>query len=224
VQYTWRLRITQEERGNITPNENITDKIEAVKPIIETPNNEAPKEIINTMPDTPPCNRAFKQIEELNDLYVNNCTKVVKGNSRLKEITVGGHIDPESGVMTLNSLRPDAVTHEFAHSISFAGAAEWGFKRDDKFWNRIEDVRNNYLKALKEDRRNLISEYATNANGAKGNNTKLDEFMAEAFTLAYNHKTNKLRTTSNYNVTPESLKWANEVLSIVDEFYKRGNK
>ena len=45
VEYTWRLRITQEERENTTPNENITDKIEVVEPIIETPklNNETPK-------------------------------------------------------------------------------------------------------------------------------------------------------------------------------------
>lgn len=44
VEYTWRLRITQEERG-LTPNENIADKIEVVEPVIETPklNNETPK-------------------------------------------------------------------------------------------------------------------------------------------------------------------------------------
>ena len=88
------------------------------------------------------------------------------------------------------------TTHEFAHTLSEELASRL-YDRDVDFWDEIEDVYARY----RESGETVLGKYAT---------SNQNEFMAEAFAYA------KLGNRPN--------EYADEVLSIIDKYFKREKK
>ena len=88
------------------------------------------------------------------------------------------------------------TTHEFAHTLSEELVSRL-YDRDVEFWDEIEDVYARYMKSGET----VLGKYAT---------SNQNEFMAEAFAYA------KLGNRPN--------EYADEVLSIIDKYFKRKKK
>ena len=88
------------------------------------------------------------------------------------------------------------TTHEFAHTLSEELVSRL-YDRDVEFWDEIEDVYARYRKSGET----VLGKYAT---------SNQNEFMAEAFAYA------KLGNRPN--------EYADEVLSIIDKYFKRKKK
>ena len=88
------------------------------------------------------------------------------------------------------------TTHEFAHTLSEELVSRL-YDRDVDFWDEIEDVYARYRKSGET----VLGKYAT---------SNQNEFMAEAFAYA------KLGNRPN--------EYADEVLSIIDKYFKRKKK
>lgn len=88
------------------------------------------------------------------------------------------------------------TTHEFAHTLSEELVSRL-YGRDSDFWDEIEDVYSKYKKSGET----VLGKYAT---------SNQNEFMAEAFAYA------KIGNIPN--------QYADEVLSIIDKYFKRNKK
>lgn len=103
--------------------------------------------------------------------------------TKLKEVQPGaahgaGDVQISGTVMRLSAKDPGTAIHEFAHSISIKDQTKFGLYNEGDFWKEIQRVRTAYMKATRDDPTQWISHYEHSSN-------KVDEFMAEAFTLGY---------------------------------------
>lgn len=136
-------------------------------------------------------------------------------NTRLKEVRTGakqaaGEVDITGLIMKINSKNLETAIHEFAHTLANTSAEKYGLADNKDFWKEIRKVRRDYSKAVHEDYiQNSISAYANSAN--------VDEFMAEAFTLAKGTEMGVPLPATYGN----GLQYANEVLKIIDKYFKK---
>ena len=135
-------------------------------------------------------------------------------DTRLEKITGGadraaGDVDITGQVMRLNSSKiPDAI-HEFAHTLANSDADKYGLTDDKDFWNEIRKIRTSYRKAVRDDWKKQISSYADSQS--------IDEFFAEAFTLAKAKELGvELPDTYGNDYT-----FANMVLKVIDKYFKK---
>lgn len=133
----------------------------------------------------------------------------------------GGSID-QGGTMRIFVQDPSVIIHEFAHGIASTLRDDNGLSSNKDFWKEISKVRTEYRKAIQSDYRNSLGVYA-NSGGGRGRGN-LNEFMAEGFTISYAKSIGVSLNSSHYNVTSQSLRWANEVKSVVDKYFKKKKK
>ncbi len=170
---------------------------------------ETPSKVQFNLPDNPASQRAKQMIIDLDSEYDNE-RKMVKKVSALesnKSIT-------QDGIITLASTDKGTIAHEFAHTLSSV-LNGWGFVNLQK---ELTSLYEEYMKAVKTDRLNSISSYAD--NGGKERGRKIDEFMAEAFSMAYNYEKGN---RTNYVINEKNLKWAQKVKALIDKYHKREN-
>lgn len=139
-------------------------------------------------------------------------------NTKLKEVAVGseksaGSVQISGTKMFLSSHAEHIAIHEFAHSISMHNQTKYGFYEESAFWKEITAVRTSYKKSLKNDTAKRISTYANTA-GFKD----IDEFMAEAFTLAYMRE-KEIEIPRNYG---EETVFSSKVLEIIRKYFGKG--
>ena len=139
-------------------------------------------------------------------------------NTKLKEVTVGseksaGSVQISGTKMFLSSHAEPVAIHEFAHSISMHNQTKYGLYEESAFWKEITAVRTSYKKSLKNDTAKRISTYANTA-GFKD----IDEFMAEAFTLAYMRE-KEIEIPRNYG---EETVFSSKVLEITRKYFGKG--
>ena len=119
--------------------------------------------------------RIKKDITSLSNEYKTRLIKVQTGKQQKHE---AGYVGLDFA-MNLSSKKTSVITHEFAHSMAMSSADKLGITEDVSFRKEIEIVRRKYNKAKSKDRKYIISSYADES---------IDEFMAEAFTLAKLHR------------------------------------
>ena len=139
-------------------------------------------------------------------------------NTKLKEVAVGseksaGSVQISGTKMFLSSNAEHVAIHEFAHSISMHNQTKLGLYEESAFWKEITAVRTSYKKSLKNDTAKRISTYANTA-GFKD----IDEFMAEAFTLAYMRE-KEIEIPRNYG---EETVFSSKVLEITRKYFGKG--
>ena len=133
--------------------------------------------------------------------------------TKLKEVKPGsqhsaGAVQISGTVMNLSSAKAETAIHEFAHTISVLDQTKFGLYDEADFWNEIRGVRTEYRKERKQNQMYSVSTYADSEN-------KLDEFMAESFTMAYMIK-NGFSLPDKYG---NATKTANEVYDIVKKYF-----
>ena len=139
-------------------------------------------------------------------------------NTKLKEVAVGseksaGSVQISGTKMFLSSHAEHVAIHEFAHSISMHNQTKLGLYEESAFWKEITAVRTSYKKSLKNDTAKRISTYANTA-GFKD----IDEFMAEAFTLAYMRE-KEIEIPHKYG---EETVFSSKVLEITRKYFGKG--
>ena len=139
-------------------------------------------------------------------------------NTKLKEVAVGseksaGSVQISGTKMFLSSNAEHVAIHEFAHSISMHNQTKLGLYEESAFWKEITAVRTSYKKSLKNDTAKRISTYANTA-GFKD----IDEFMAEAFTLAYMRE-KEIEIPHKYG---EETVFSSKVLEITRKYFGKG--
>lgn len=130
----------------------------------------------------------------------------------------GGSMN-QGGLMEIQVKDITIPIHEFAHGIATTRRDDNGLSNNKEFWKEISRIRTRYRKAVENSRENSIGSYA-NSGGGKGRDN-LNEFMAEGFTMSYAHRHGIKLNSSQYKVTPSSLKWADEIRSTVDKYFKK---
>lgn len=113
--------------------------------------------------------------------------------------------------MTLKSTQTENIVHEFAHTLANTTAEKTGMQNNADFWKEIKKVRTEYRKARANDNTINISGYANMPN------ERIDEFMAEAFTLAKMSEWG-VDDILGYGTNNEFSK---KVLEIVNKYFKR---
>ena len=134
-------------------------------------------------------------------------------NTRMGVVTGGakkaaGEVDISGYTMRLNSSYIDTAIHEFAHTLAGTDADKVGLTNDAEFWKEIKKIKRAYRKAVADDSSRWISSYEHGSNS-------LDEFMAEAFTLA-KMKEMGYEIPDKYG---KDLTYANQVLDVVNKYF-----
>lgn len=132
--------------------------------------------------------------------------------TKLKEVRLGaekaaGAVQISGTIMNLSNASVPNVVHEFAHTISISRQTKLGLYQEADFWKEIRKTRSAYRRAVEQGTAAPISTY----EHAKTGDDAVDEFMAEAFALAW--------LTENGREIPQKygtdLQYANRVLEIV---------
>lgn len=151
-------------------------------------------------------NRQEGIVKDLSRQY-NTRLETVKGSADQK---AAGDVDIMGQVMRLNSSRVEDAIHEFAHTLANTNADKYGLTDDQEFWSEIKKIRTSYRKAVKDDWRKRISTYA-DSQGI------LDEFMAEAFTMA-KAKELGIPLPDKYG---SDYTYADMVLKVINKYFER---
>ena len=156
--------------------------------------------------------RLIEKRQEQEDLIKNLSSQY---DTRLKEVKGGaehaaGDVDITGQIMRLSSSNVEAAIHEFAHTLANTNADKYGLTDDGDFWSEIRKIRTSYRKAVKDDRQKQISTYADSQN-------ILDEFMAEAFTMA-KAKELGIALPDTYG---SDYTYADMVLKVINKYFKR---
>ncbi len=152
-----------------------------------------------------------EQLELISELYN-------EYDSRLESISKGaersaGDVDITGTTIRLSSKDPTTALHEFAHTLANTDADKYGLTHDESFWKEIKRIRREYLNDVKYNTNRWISSY-------EHSHKKIDEFMAESFTLAKG-KEMDIKLSSKYG---QDLTYANKVLEIIDKYFRRKHK
>lgn len=156
--------------------------------------------------------RLIEKRQEQEDLIKNLSSQY---DTRLKEVKSGaeqaaGDVDIMGQVMRLSSSKVETAIHEFAHTLANTNADKYGLTDDGDFWSEIRKIRTSYRKAVKDDRQKQISSYADSQQ-------ILDEFMAEAFTMA-KAKELGIALPDTYG---SDYTYADMVLKVINKYFKR---
>ena len=150
-------------------------------------------------------NDAVRVVQDLSKSYKTRLTVIRSGAEKS-----AGDVDVTGMIMRINSKKQDVAVHEFAHTLATSKAEKMGLEGSPEFWKEIRAVRREYQKAVREDyNRYSISAYA--------NGSSVDEFMAEAFTLA---KCTELGIELPWSYGSD-LTYANRVLAIIDKYFRK---
>lgn len=150
-------------------------------------------------------NRQEDILRDLSSQY-NTRLETVKGGAE----KAAGDVDLMGQVMRLNSSKVEDAIHEFAHTLANTNADKYGLTDDGDFWSEIRKIRTSYRKAVKDDWQKKISTYADSQN-------ILDEFMAEAFTMA-KAKELGIALPDTYG---NDYTYADMVLKVINKYFKR---
>lgn len=112
------------------------------------------------------------------------------------------------GEMKLSSAKTDVAIHEFAHSLAIVDDKKYDLDGNEAFWKDIRKIRKEYKEATRFKPGMKISAYADD---------DLDEFFAEAFTLA-KAKQMGIELPDTYG---SDLTYANKVLDAVNRHFGR---
>lgn len=178
------------------------------KPIFEINSKGFPTEFYKNMESL---------LSDMDSKYNNYIYRVMRSDGAFTG--EGGSID-QGGTIEIKVNDLSVVLHEFAHGIAMTHRDDNGLSNNKEFWKEIRNLRTKYRKAVEKDYRNSISTYA-NSGGGRGRRN-LDEFMAEGFAMSYAKSHNIKLNPSNYNVTSQSIYWANEVKKVVDRYFRKG--
>jgi hypothetical protein len=138
-------------------------------------------------------------------------------DTRLNTVKFGaegaGDVDMSCTTMRLSAKKPQAVIHEFAHTISNSDGAKYGLfeEKDKAFWKEIRKVQLKYLREIGQNSKRWISSYE------HGITQRPDEFFAEAFTQV------KLKELGfdlplDYG---NDFTYSNEAMKILEKYFKR---
>lgn len=147
-------------------------------------------------------------ISNLMDKYNSPLKEVLYEKADFTKTNVHGAVDSYYGMtMRLHSVEEQLITHEFAHTFDSFKRKKYGneFETNTEFVSEIQKLFTKYKKEAKENPLLKISEYSF---------TNQDEFMAEGFSMAL--------TGKSMDVPGEKANiYANEVLKIIDKYYKK---
>lgn len=174
------------------------------------PNNKEIK-FDNAFEKTERLKKVKQTIIDLSNKYKNDLHSVKKANILDKKVS-GAH---SYGLMELSNTSNHTIAHEFAHSIASKVNTNEHNNKTEKFWEELDLLHRNYKKAVKQDIENSISAYADSAG-----NRNVDEFMAEAFSVAYRDK-NGLMDVSDYTKNDKNLFWSYKVLNLIDKYFAK---
>ena len=112
--------------------------------------------------------------------------------------------------MNLSSKDSATAIHEFAHSISMENQTKFGLYDEKDFWKAVRKEWRAYKKDVGDNTEKWISTYEHGSNS-------VDEFMAEAFTLA---------TLDEYGIEVpgkygNGLEYAKKVLAIIKRYFAK---
>ena len=113
-----------------------------------------------------------KIAENLLNEYNSPLTTIMQNNKGTEAGFVGLG---ERNIMYLKGAKPEALIHEFAHTMAISKEDKLGLSDNKAFWSEIRKVRTRYNKETALHQSLSISSYAKES---------IDEFYAEAFTLA----------------------------------------
>ena len=201
--YNCRCSIRAHVKG-FKRNEDIEDVKEEPKTIEE--NNE-PENVTNKFGQeitfdfkSDVHDKQVKVIKELSNEYD---TRLVTVSSGAKK--AAGEVDIMGQYMRINGTKEATAIHEFGHTLASTRADKYGLTNDKEFWSEIRKVRDDFTLT--------ISSYADA-------DRSLDEFMCEAFTQA---KCVEMGIDLPYEYGND-LTYSNQVLAIIDEYFKRKHK
>lgn len=197
------------DRKELTPNENKRLKELGINEE-KTPNNKEIK-FDNAFEKTERLKKVKQTIIDLSNKYKNDLHSVKKASVFDKGVS-GTH---SYGLMELSNTSNHTIVHEFAHSIASKVNINEHNNKTEKFWEELDLLHRDYKKAVKQDIENSISSYADSAG-----NRNVDEFMAEAFSVAYRDK-NGLTDVSDYTKNDKNLFWAYKVLNLIDKYFAK---
>ena len=135
--------------------------------------------------------------------------------TKLKTVEPGAHqaagsVQISGTVMKLSSTGISTAIHEFAHSISMERQTKFKLYEESGFWKEIKQTFRDYRKTVGDNTANWISSYVHHGND-------VDEFMAEAFTLAYMREKG-LHIPDNYGA---DTVFSSKVLEIVRKYFRK---
>lgn len=135
--------------------------------------------------------------------------------TKLQEVRVGsknsaGSVQISGTIMNLSSKDSATAIHEFAHSISMENQTKFGLYDEKDFWKAVRKEWRAYKKDVGDNTAKWISTYEHGSNS-------VDEFMAEAFTLA---------TLDEYGIEVpgkygDGLAYAKKVLAIIKRYFAK---
>ena len=152
-----------------------------------------------------------EKIADKQKQFIENLTS--EFDTKLKEVKTGaqhaaGSVEVSGTIMRVSTKSEADAAHEFAHSISIQNQTKFGLYDEKDFWKEIQKVRTEYRKAVGDDTTKWISAYEHSSKD-------LDEFFAEAFTLAIMSEKG-LEIPDKYG---NDLTYANEVLRIAKKYF-----
>ena len=135
--------------------------------------------------------------------------------TKLQEVRVGsknsaGSVQISGTIMNLSSKDSATAIHEFAHSFSMENQTKFGLYDEKDFWKAVRKEWRAYKKDVGDNTEKWISTYEHGSNS-------VDEFMAEAFTLA---------TLDEYGIEVpgkygNGLEYAKKVLAIIKRYFAK---
>lgn len=151
-------------------------------------------------------------IERLSNIYITRLKRVERGNA-IKDAAQG--ITTNFGqLIRLSSESVQTAIHEFAHSIASTGSEKVGLTSNKEFWQEIRNIKREYQRKINKGEittKDWISSY-------EQGDRSIDEFFAEAFTLALCRKW-KIPTK---NFGSDTI-YSGKVLAVVDKYFSRKN-
>ena len=215
INKTGRTRRYDREQIGGTPQTARTPRTPEV-PVVDTPRAETPRNIFG---------EPVIWDEKMSGQRWDNAKRTVEMltsefNTKLKEVRPGakkaaGAVQISGTIMELNNPQTATVVHEFAHTISMARQTKYGLYDEAAFWKEIRKTRNAYRRAVENGTAGKISSYEY----AKTGEDAVDEFMAEAFAVAWLEE-NGIDRPEKYG---NDLTFARLVLSIIKKYFGRSN-
>lgn len=146
-------------------------------------------------------------IKQLAGEYDTRLTTVSPG-----AVAAAGTVDM-GGAMRLSTASPHTAVHEFAHSIALTSLNKFKVEDHELFWKEIKSIKRAYIKDVGNDSARWISGYE---HGSRS----IDEFFAEAFTLAKG-KQMGIQLPDAYG---SDFTYANMVLEAVNKHFGKTKK
>lgn len=184
----------------------------ANKNVVGTDSSKAEEFIISI--DSSFSDKAKESLNVLNKLvqdYNSPLAEVERGGIGAKAGEKGWVEIGERNKMHLSTAGESTSIHEFAHTLAIKKEDDLGLSDNSEFWKEVAKVRRQYNKAIALDPTLKISSYA---------NDSIEEFMAEAFALS-KMKEMGIPITYQTGLSEGGLQYAQEVLKIIDKYFKR---